>query len=158
MTDLREAQRLDDALQRAYRFISKRDRTVSEVRSRLEKAEVDESTAQAAIDELTQLGYLDDARYAQRFAEDRRNLDSWGDDRIDRRLRELGVDRGEIQAALADRGDAPSELDTAVALLKRRFPLVPETAKDRDRALGVLVRKGYSIDLAHDAIRALSAR
>ncbi|HMS72497.1 MAG TPA: RecX family transcriptional regulator, partial [Baekduia sp.] len=118
MTDLREAQRLDDALQRAYRFISKRDRTVSEVRSRLEKAEVDESTAQAAIDELTQLGYLDDARYAQRFAEDRRNLDSWGDDRIDRRLRELGVDRGEIQAALADRGDAPSELDTAVALLR----------------------------------------
>ena len=37
-------------------------------------------------------GYVDDARYAQRFAEDRRRLDAWGSERIERRLRELGVE------------------------------------------------------------------
>ena len=35
----------------------------------------------------TEQGYLDDARYAQRFAEDRRTLDAWGAERIERRLR-----------------------------------------------------------------------
>ena len=40
-----------------------------------------------------------------------------------------------------------------VALLARRFPTPPETPRDRDRALGFLVRKGYELELAHDALR-----
>jgi regulatory protein len=32
---------------------------------------------------------------------------------------------------------------------------VPDTDRDRDRALGMLVRKGYELDLAYDAVRAL---
>jgi regulatory protein len=32
--------------------------------------------------------------------------------------------------------------------------VVPETDRDRDRALGFLVRKGYELELAYDAIRA----
>ena len=40
-----------------------------------------------------------------------------------------------------------------MALLRRRFPDPPATPRDRDRALGVLVRKGYELELAHDAIR-----
>ena len=39
------------------------------------------------------------------------------------------------------------------ALLARRFPEPPATPRERDRALGVLVRKGYALELAHDALR-----
>lgn len=153
----RDAQRLDEALQRAYAFLSKRDRTAREVELRLLKAEVKPSVVEAALTELVDLGYLDDGRYAERFTQDRRNLDSWGDDRIDRRLRELGVDRALIARALATRGaDEPSELDAAVALLRRRFSVMPETPKDRQRAVGMLARKGYGTELAHDAVRALT--
>ena len=45
------------------------------------------------------------------------------------------------------------ELEAALALLRRRVPAVPTTARERDRALGMLVRKGYELDLAHDALR-----
>jgi regulatory protein len=38
-------------------------------------------------------------------------------------------------------------------LLARRFPAPPQTPRERDRALGVLVRKGYGLELAHDAVR-----
>ena len=51
---------------------------------------------------LLEGGYVDDAAFAGRFAEDRRNLDQWGADRIERRLQELGVDRDLIAAALGD--------------------------------------------------------
>ena len=39
---------------------------------------------------LLEGSYLDDAAFARRFAEDRRNLDGWGSERIERRLAELG--------------------------------------------------------------------
>ena len=38
----------------------------------------------AVLGELCEQGYLDDARFAQRFAEDRRRLDGWGAERIER--------------------------------------------------------------------------
>jgi regulatory protein len=44
-------------------------------------------------------------------------------------------------------------MEAALALLRRRFPAAPDTARERDRALGMLVRKGYELDLAHDALR-----
>ena len=101
-------------------------------------------------------GYVDDAGFARRFAEDRRNLDGWGAERIERRLRELGVDRQHIAAALA--AGEHDELAAATALLARRFPVPPDTPRDLERALGFLVRKGYDLELAHDALRRHAAR
>ncbi len=99
------------------------------------------------------MGYLDDARYARAFAEDRRALDAWGPERIERRLLELGVDREHVAAAIGDR-DAETELAAALELLRRRCRTVPANERERDRALGMLVRKGYDLELAYDAVRA----
>jgi regulatory protein len=145
--------RLQHAVDLVYRYLGHRDRTVLEVRRHLEGKEVEPSIVELAITDVAEAGYLDDARYARRFTEDRRNLDRWGDDRIERKLQSVGIDRALIAAALARR-DGETELEAAVALLQRRFPVVPETPKDRDRALGMLVRKGYDLELAYDAIRA----
>ena len=40
------------------------------------------------------------------------------------------------------------ELEAAIALLRRRVPDPPATPRERDRALGILVRKGYDLELA----------
>jgi regulatory protein len=146
-------ERLQHALDAAYRFLSRRDRTVAEVRERLQADEIDADVVDEAIDELTRQGYLDDARYAQRFAEDRRAIDAWGVERIERRLMAVGVEPALIAAALGDRG-AAEELEAALVVLRRRFPRAPTDDRDRERALGMLVRKGYDVELAYDAIRA----
>jgi regulatory protein len=129
---------------------------VAELRKHLLAKGFTEDIADGAIGELIEQGYVDDARFAQRFAEDRRNLDSWGNDRIERRLRELGVERENVAAGMAAlaEGEAESEITAAVALLRRRFPAPPETDRERERALGLLVRRGYDLELAYDAIRA----
>jgi regulatory protein len=46
------------------------------------------------------------------------------------------------------------ELEAAVAILRRRYPRPPADDRGRKRALGVLVRKGYELELAYDAVRA----
>jgi regulatory protein len=134
----------DRALDLAYRYLGQRDRTVAEMRRYLEGKRVDPATIEEAVAKLTEQGYLDDARYARRFAENRRELDYWGTERIERRLLAVGVDRSLVEAALGDQ-EAEDELHAAVP---------PADDRERNRALGVLVRKGYDLELAHDAVRA----
>ncbi len=143
---------LEAALGRAYRYLGHRDRTRAELRRHLLGKGVTEEIAIAAVEELAVQGYVDDARFAHRYAEDKRRLDSWGNDRIERRLGELGVEREHIAAALAAVGDG--ELEAAVELLRRRFPAPPRSERERERALGLLVRRGYDLELAYDAVRA----
>lgn len=142
------------ALELAFRHLGKRDRTEAELRRHLAGKDVADAEADAAIAEVARMGYLDDARYAKTFAEDRRNLDGWGAERIERRLLELGVEREHVAAALGDR-DVGEELEAALELLRRRFgDRAPGTERERERALGMLVRKGYDLELAYDAVRA----
>lgn len=147
--------RLQRALDLAYRQLGRRDRTVAELRRHLAAKAVEPVTIDAAVAELSHQGYLDDAGYARRYAEDRRALDDWGPERIERKLLAAGVEPTLIDAALADRGD-DDELDAAVALLRRRCREHPSTDREREHALGLLVRKGYDLELAYDAVRALT--
>lgn len=145
--------RLERALGLAWRYLNRRDRTVHEMREHLTKREVEPATAEQAIAELRDSGYLDDARFAQHFAEDRRTLDAWGSERIGRRLVELGVDRELVAAAVGDR-NASDELKAAVELLRGRRLGSLEDPRERNRAFGLLVRRGYEVELAGDAVRA----
>jgi regulatory protein len=145
--------RLEHALELAYRHLGFRDRTVAEIRRHLEGKGVTEATIADAVAELVALGYLDDARFAQRYAEDRRALDRWGAERIERRLAAAGVPAALIAAALATQ-DADAEHEAALAVLRRRFPTPPADDRARKRALGLLVRRGYGLELAYAAIRA----
>ena len=146
-----------DALTVAYGFLNRRERTVQEVRGRLERAGCEASEIDAAIGELVEFGYLDDARFARLFAQDKRELESWGRERIARTLRERGIERGLIEAALGEQ-PAGGELERARELLARRFPGgVGADPRGRERAFGVLVRKGYNTEVAADAVRSFSA-
>jgi regulatory protein len=144
------------ALKLAYAYLNRRDRTVAELRAYLLKRELAAEHVEAAVSELVEFGYVDDVRYARLFAEDKRSLEDWGSDRIRRSLAERGVDRALIDAALAEADPENDELSRALALLHRRFPQPPADRRDRDRALGVLVRKGFDSDLAIDALSAYS--
>ena len=142
------------ALELALRHLGRRDRTEAELRRHLAARDVGAAQADAALAEVARMGYLDDARYARTFAEDRRNLDGWGTERIERRLLALGVDREHIAAALGAR-DGTDELRAALELLRRRYrDVVPAGERERERALAMLVRKGYELELAYDAVRA----
>jgi regulatory protein len=144
---------LQEALDLSFTYLGHRDRTVAEVRRHLERKRVEPAGIDGAIVELERMQYLDDARFARRFAEDRRRLDGWGADRIERRLLALGVEPGLAAAALAG-GDGHDELAAAVEVLRAKIRGRPRTDRERDRALGVLARRGYELELAYDAVRA----
>ena len=96
--------RLQHAREVAWTALNRRDHTVAELARILSRKRVEPAVIDAVVGELCEQGYLDDARFAQRFADDRRRLDGWGAERIEQRLRALGVD-GELIAAAVSMQD-----------------------------------------------------
>ena len=141
------------ALDLAFRYLNRRDRTVGEMHRHLEGKGVGADTVDDAVAELERGGWLDDAGFAARFADDKRRLESWGAERIERGLAARGVPGDVVREALGD-GDRETELEGALAVLRRRFPALDGDPSLRRRAYGVLLRKGYEPELAADAVRA----
>lgn len=144
--------RLQHARDLAWTALNRREHTVAEMRRLLDRKRVEPEVVATILQELLDGGWLDDAGYARRFAEDRRNLDGWGSERIARRLRALGVARDHVEAAVRARA-GEDERDAALELLRRRFPDPPGTPREVQRALGVLVRRGYELELSYDVLR-----
>jgi regulatory protein len=128
------------------------DRTVAQVRAHLARKRVDPGTVEVAVASLVRDGYLDDASYARRYAEDRRNLDGWGAERIERALRAAGIARDHVGPALGALGPE-KERDAALAVLRRRFREPPQDDPGRQKALALLARRGYELEIAYDAVR-----
>jgi regulatory protein len=152
----------DDPFTLAFRFLSRRERTVTEMRRHLLHKGVEQNAVDEVIEELIDQRYLDDARYARAFAHDKRELEQWGSERIRRALLERGIDRDLVDETLAphadevENGKGGGELGRALALLRDRFPGPPRDRRERERALGVLLRKGYDPELALDALSGYS--
>lgn len=137
----------------AYRYLNPRERTQAEMRSHLERTGVDPRSVEQAIEALVEDGQLDDRRFARLFTQDKRELGGWGSDRIRQALLARGVDSDLIESALTEAG-GDDEMERARELLQRRFPSPPRDRRERDRALGLLLRKGYDPDLALEALAA----
>lgn len=152
----RDARELEDALGRCSRHLGEREHSVAELRRRLERAGVTSAVIVQALTIVTEQGYVNDERYARLLAEDRRNLDGWGVERIRARLEAAGIERELIETTLAG-WDHASELAAAAAVLRRRSPQPATNDRERQRAFGMLIRLGFDSEVAYDAIRAHSA-
>lgn len=143
---------MERALAVAYRYLGRRERTEHELREHLEARGFAPGIVGEAVSELCALGYVDDARYARLFAQDKRALEGWGSERIARTLRERGLARELIEPVLAGQ-DREQELSAALEVLRRRCPQPSRERRERDRALGMLLRKGYESELALEALQ-----
>jgi regulatory protein len=151
-------ERLQKALSLAFAYLNRRERTEAEVRDHLERKGVATEQTEAALSLLLEEGYVDDSRYALMFVSDKRGLEGWGSERLRRALSERGIERELVEEALVrhetELSAGETELDRALELLRRRFPEPPPDRKHRDRALGMLIRKGFDSELAVDALAA----
>lgn len=145
------------AIDLAYKALNRRERTVVELRTYLEGKRVEPEAIEYAIAETTSAGFLDDIRFAARFADDKRTLERWGSERIRLDLTRRGVPAEIVEATVGGQ-ERSGELEAALSLLAERMPEAPTDDRARDRAWRMLVRKGYEPELAYDAVRAHGRR
>lgn len=134
----------------ALRALNHKDRTESELASWLERRGVEPAEIEEVLVRLAEIGGVDDRRYARRFAEDKRELAGWGPDRIAGDLSARGVPRHLIDAAVGWEGEADQARRAANLLEERGADLSDD--RGRNRALGLLARRGYALEVAYEAV------
>lgn len=144
---------MDEPLALALQALSRKERTVAELGSWLQARGVAPDDAEAVVGHLAETGTLDDRRFAQRYAEDKRELSGWGEGRIRTALVQRGVAEEDIAEAL--QSGTEDEVERAAGLLRDRGYSLCD-ALERNRAFGFLVRRGYDSDAAYEAVRIAS--
>ena len=141
----------DEPLSLALKALGQKERTVAEMGSWLRARGVEPNEVEDVVDRLICDGVLDDGRYAQRYAEDKRQIKRWGNGRIRAALLDRGITAEDAEEALGD-ADGGQEIERALELLGDRGAALTD-ALERQRALALLVRRGYDSEVAYEAIR-----
>ena len=143
----------DEVLAKALGAIGRKERTESELTAWLRERDVEEDEIERVVRFLIENEALNDQRFAIAYANDKRELSGWGSDRIEEVLRKRGIRGDQIRVALNQEVEV-GEVDRAVGVLLQKGARVDDP-KDRQKALGLLARRGYCGEDAYAAIRRL---
>lgn len=145
----------EDARFRAFtvglRYASYQPRTTSEVKRRLSQEKIPSSVQEEVVEKLVKNGWLDDAEYARRYAQDKQRK-GWSLRHISAALREKGVDYGLIRDVI-ENIPATAEQDVLRQLIQKKYArrnLSDE--KEFQRTVQALCRRGF---LLQDVLRTL---
>ena len=136
------------------RLLTAAPRTRAQLADALRRRGVPDEAAAAVLARFAEVGLIDDAMFASAWVESRHYGRGLGRRALAAELNQRGVDRGDIQAAVAQLSPE-TELATARALVERRLASTagqPAQARIR-RLAGMLARKGYPAGLAYRVVR-----
>ena len=141
----------DLAFQRAVRYLAARPRSVAEVESYLrEKGYLDE-TVVAVLEKLRVHQYLDDESFARFWVENRNRFRPRGTPALRQELRQKGVERETIDAALGEQDDEQAAWAAAEPKLDRWADLDKEEFDKK--LMGHLARRGFAYAVCRATVR-----
>lgn len=141
----------------AYRLLGRRDHSAAELRRKLLQRGFQDEIVQALLDRLTESGFLNDRRFAERWVEAALTSGRSFGPRLRMELQRRGI-ASELAAEVSAR--ATTEIDEHAALrelVARKMPTFdPLTASDRERRriFGYLQRRGFSTAAIISLLRA----
>jgi regulatory protein len=146
----------DDLYIAALNSLTRRPRSVHEMKVYLEQRAADPAFVPRIMARLKDHKYLDDARYARQFVRARAAVRKQGKFRIARDLRARGIPDHHIESALKEMGEEIDESAVVRARIARRLKTL-RGPFDRRRAAAImnsLLRAGFSSDTIRREIRA----
>ena len=142
------------ALVAALKMLARRDYFSAELADRLAKKDFRPKIVEDVLNRCADMGYLDDATLADRFAELRAPSRGWGPARLRAELRTKGVDEAISQKA----SELPEAiLDQAMATALRRASARARegwwrTGEGRSLMISSLLRRGFDPEEARRAV------
>lgn len=107
----------------------------------------------SAIEEIRALGLIDDFKFALAFSEHRKNVQKKGPFKIKQELFSKGVGREIIDAAISEVFEGEDSQIQAALLVTEKYKHELDTDAGRRRCFATLVRRGFSYEVAKDALR-----
>lgn len=124
------------------RFLARREHTRVELRRKLASRAQDGEDVEALLDELTQKGWLSDARFAEQAA--RAKSPRYGPIKLAHYLKSRGVGEEAIAAGIQRAGaDGRASLE---AVWRTRFGAPPADERERMRQVRFLQGRGFAVN------------
>ncbi|MDL2341727.1 MAG: RecX family transcriptional regulator [Patescibacteria group bacterium] len=139
VNDFKQLSQDDKIYGQALRYIAMRSHTTWEMQQYLERKAAPPALIEQILSKLTDIGLLDDYKYAASFARDRRLLRSSSRRKIIAELKKKRVADGAIEAALGEEGD--EERTALVAMIERKRRQTKY--QDDTKLMQYLARQGY---------------
>jgi regulatory protein len=141
----------------ALRLLTARDYTVARLREKFRSRGFEEADLDTALGRLVSEGWLDDLRFAERFAASALDSGRYYGPRLRLEMRRRGLPSEMVNTVLGHALEERDETGEVRALLERRFGGFSFTsASDREkrRTVGFLQRRGFSLSAIMSALRA----
>jgi regulatory protein len=153
-------------MEAAAAFLAVRPRSIAETKRRLRQHGYPEELVERVVDELIELGYLDDEAFARAWVESRDRAHPRGETALRRELALKGVTRDVIAEVLAGRDQAAptdhsADMSAAMRLLDRRRSALErqaDPAKRRQKVYALLARNGFDPEVCREAASAFVER
>ena len=143
---------LERAYQSALRYLGARPRSQAEVKRHLDNKAFDAACVEAVLQRLTAQQYLNDQEFAAYWLDNRNRFRPRSAAAVGYELRQRGVDKDTITAALADLDESAAAWAAVAPKVARWREL---TQSDLDRKVATfLARRGFG----YDVIRTVSRR
>ena len=152
-----EQKELARARNAAYRYLTMRPRSRTELENKLAGREFPSDIIHSVIDHLLRLGYLNDEQFARQWAAGRVRSRGFGRRRIEQELRARGISRDIIRGTLEGLFEGSSELEVARKEAEKKLRTLArfEPEVRRRRLAGFLERKGFPSDIIRGILRSV---
>lgn len=141
----------------ALRLLAARDYTEGRLREKFSGRDFDETDAETALQRLKSEGWLDDRRYAERFAESALASGRYYGPRLRQEMRRRGLQQdlvSEVLGRVLGEYDEAGEVSTIVNRRFSGFSFSSASDREKRRLVGFLQRRGFSLSAIMKVLRA----
>ncbi|NLE24534.1 MAG: regulatory protein RecX [Clostridiaceae bacterium] len=149
---IRDKVLVNAAREKAVIYLTYRDRSESEILTKLIDAGFDANVAQNAVNELRTIGYLDDTRYAMKYLSERMRTKALSKKSLGFELKNKGIDQEIIEKALSEY--EIDDYEVALREGKRKFGKYDlDDNKIEQKAYRFLLHRGFSYEIVNKVIK-----
>ena len=149
LTDLQGKVNARRAFNKASDLLATRDHSEKELLQKLRQKGF-AAGAEEALEKLKNYGYLDDSRFALRFAQELQRVKHYGKKRIEQELFRKGVSREIVSDTLEQ---LSFDEDALTALIERKYLRQLDTEQGVWKTIAALQRLGYSFSEIRAALQ-----
>lgn len=145
-----EDEQFVEARNKAFHLLSYRERTIKEMRDRLQKKDFSAEIIEKVIEYLVEKDYLNEQRFAEMWIRSRIKHHPRGRKLIYKELNDKGVERKTINSALNEHLNREKEIDMAVYLMDKWLRRRKDEDSSSYKLKNYLARKGFNYDIIYE--------
>lgn len=137
--------------QRAFRYLGRRQHSISELRIKLKQKGYETELINDVLDDLKQKNYLDDTKFANMFIEEKIKLKLWGEQKLRSELIKKGIKTEIISDVLRNIISDEDTLNNAMTVASKKYDTLRSRNLDDDvikkKLIAFLKSRGYNYDV-----------